>query len=76
MLSKALQNITREATNWPVEDQVELADYARVIEARRSRRYRVSDVERAAIFEASTQADRGDFVSDLALRADRFRSRL
>ncbi len=76
MLSKALQSITENVGAWPMEDQVELADYARVISARRSGRYAVSDVERAAIFEATTEADRDEFVSSLTLKAARLRHRL
>ena len=59
-LSKELQR----AGNWPAEDQRELADYARVIEARRSGLYRLSADERAAIREGLAQADRGEFVPD------------
>ena len=76
MLSKALQTITETVGEWPLEDQVELADYARIISARRSGQYQVTDVERAAIFEATSQADRGDFVSNFALKAARLRHRL
>jgi len=76
MRSKALQNITKAVGNWPLEDQVELADYARVIEARRTGRYAVSDVERAAIFEGISQANHGKFVSDVALKARSVRHRL
>ena len=45
---------------WPEEDQVELAEVAREIEARRTGVYTLSDSERAAIAEAR----RGDFASD------------
>lgn len=73
MISKALQDIAGEVGEWPIDDQVELADYARVIAARRSGRYAVNDVERAAIFEATSQADRGEFVSNFVWKARRFR---
>lgn len=76
MLSKALQKITETVEEWPLEDQVELADYARIIAARRSGRYQVTDVERAALFEATSQADRGDFISHFALKTERLRHRL
>ena len=45
---------------WPVEDQEELAELAREIEARRSGVYELSDAERAAIRDAR----RGAFASD------------
>lgn len=76
MISKALQNIADTVGEWPLEDQVELADYAGIIAARRSGRYNVTDVERAALFEATSQADRGEFVSNFAMKAARLRHRL
>lgn len=51
------------------EDQEELADHARVIEARRSGVYRVGAAERAAINEATAQADRGDFADEETVAA-------
>jgi predicted transcriptional regulator len=50
--------------HWPIEDQRELADYARVIEARRTGLYRLSNEERRAVEEGLAEADRGEFVSD------------
>ena len=55
--------------NWPPEDQEELADYARVIEARRTGLYRLDDDERRAIREGLAEADRGEFVSDAEVAA-------
>ncbi len=76
MISRALQDIAGEVGEWPIDDQIELADYARVIAARRSGLYTVNDVERPAIFEATSQADCGDFVSSFAWKARWFRHRL
>jgi predicted transcriptional regulator len=58
--SELLERVRR----WPAEDQQELADYARVIEARRTGLYRLSDEERQAVREGLAEADRGEFVSD------------
>jgi hypothetical protein len=41
-----------------------LADYARVIEARRTGIYRIGPDERTAIDQGIAQADRGEFVAD------------
>lgn len=48
----------------PEEDQEELAEYAREIEARRTGVYTMSDDERAAVRRGLAQADRGGFVPD------------
>lgn len=72
MTTKTLRHLIEDAVTWPDEDQRELADYARAIQARRTGRYFVSDAERAALTEALDQADRGDFVSEAAVSvADR-----
>jgi hypothetical protein len=49
---------------WPQEDQQELMEIVREIEARRSGLYVMSDEENAAVAEGLDQAKRGDFVSD------------
>jgi hypothetical protein len=60
------------ARSWPEEDQQELAEYAREIEARRTGVYVMSDEERAAVRRRLAEADRGDFVSDdLVAEADK-----
>jgi hypothetical protein len=75
MTVNILDRIIRNAGAWPPEDQAELADYARVIEARRTGVYNVSDEERAAIAQGLAEADRGDFADDdaLAKLSKRFR---
>jgi predicted transcriptional regulator len=50
--------------SWPIEDQEELAEVAREIEARRTGVYRLSDQERAAVRAGLEEARRGDFASD------------
>jgi hypothetical protein len=61
---KALEDVIKKAEHWPREDQEELAEYAREIEARRTGTYVMSDAERAAVREGLAQADRGEFVAD------------
>lgn len=59
-----LKSILDDAENWTAEDREELADYARIIEARRAGLYRVTESEREALSEALGQAERGEFASD------------
>ena len=64
MTTKSLKDVLEHAATWPVEDQNELAEYAREIEARRTGLYIMSDDERAAVGKGLAEADRGEFVAD------------
>ena len=64
MKTKVLKEVLEHAATWPVEDQNELAEYAREIEARRTGVYAMSDEERAAVSRGLAEADRGEFVAD------------
>ena len=64
-----LSEMFTKAAAWPDDDQRELADFARAIEARRTGLYRVTKVEREAIEVGMAEANRGDFVSDALLAA-------
>lgn len=71
-MNKILQDVFEHAANWPLEDQEELAEYAREIEARRTGIYTMSDDERAAVRIGLAEADRGEFVpDDLVAKADK-----
>lgn len=59
-MNSAVKDILKKVAGWPEEDQQELAELAREIEARRAGVYVLSDAERAAIAEAQ----RGAFASD------------
>lgn len=59
-MNSAVQDILKKVAGWPEEDQQELAELAREIEARRTGVYVLSEAERAAIAEAR----RGAFASD------------
>jgi predicted transcriptional regulator len=63
-MMKTLRDILAHAETWPREDQDELAEYAREIEARRTGVYKMSDDERAAVNRGLAEADQGNFVSD------------
>ena len=72
-----MRNMTKEQINavlesvrsWPQQDQEELVELAREIEARRSGVYVMSDEERAAVQEGLDQARRGEFVPDDEMNA-------
>jgi len=59
-MSPAVKTILERVASWPAEDQAELSEIAREIEARRTGVYRLSDDERAAIGAAR----RGPLASD------------
>ena len=59
-MSAAVKQILAHVASWPEEDQEELAEVAREIEARRTGVYVLSDDERTAIAEAR----RGKLVSE------------
>jgi hypothetical protein len=59
-MSPAAKEILDKVAHWPEEDQEELAELARDIEARRTGIYVLNDEERAVIAESR----RGAFASD------------
>ena len=63
-MNKILKEVIEHAETWLQEDQEELAEYAREIEARRTGVYTMSDDERAAVRKGLAEADRGEFVPD------------
>lgn len=69
MATNMLKSLLLQTAKWPDEDQLELADYARVIAARRTGLYRVTNAERASLAEAMIQADHGEFVSEAFVSA-------
>ena len=71
-MNRLLKEVIEHAETWPQEDQEELAEYAREIEARRTGIYTMSDAERAAVGNGLAEADRGEFVSEeLIAEADK-----
>lgn len=72
----ALKDIIRQAQSWPQEDQDELAEYAREIQARRTGLYVMTDNERTAVLKGLAEADRGEFVpDDVVAEADKRHAR-
>jgi hypothetical protein len=68
-MSVTAKRLLDRLSSWPAEDIQELEDYARVIEARRTGVYVMSDDEREAVMRGLEQARRGEFVSDEEVEA-------
>ena len=64
MTKEQINAVLEAVRSWPQEDQEELAEIAREIEARRAGVHVMSEDERAAVCEGLAQVDRGEFVSD------------
>ena len=63
-MTKEQSSVLNRVSSWPQEDQEELVELAREIEARRTGIYVMNDEERAAVREGLEQAMRGEFVPD------------
>jgi len=71
-MTPSTKTLLEQVASWPQQDQDELAEYAREIEARRTGVYVVSDAEWADLQEGIAQADWGEFVSDeVVAKADK-----
>ena len=64
MTKEQINTILNRVRSWPLEDQEELVELVREIEARRTGIYVMNDEERAAVREGLEQAARGEFVPD------------
>jgi hypothetical protein len=68
-MSQNAREILERVNSWPPDDQEELAEMAREIEARRARIYKVTAEEEAAIREGLAELERGQWSSEDAMRA-------
>jgi len=68
-MSPSARKILEQVESWPEEDQEELAEYAREIEARRSGVYRLSEDESAALAQSAEDVRAGRFASDEQIAA-------
>ena len=68
-MSPKVKEILQHVASWPEEDQDELAEYAREIEARRTGVYHATPEELQAIDEALGQVARGEVVSKTEVEA-------
>jgi predicted transcriptional regulator len=64
MTKDQINAVLENVRSWPQQDQEELVEIAREIEARRTGIYFMNDEERAAVREGLDQARRGEFVPD------------
>ena len=64
MTKEQIAAVLESVRSWPAEDQEELIELAREIQARRTGVYVMTDEERAAVREGLEQARRGEFVPD------------
>ena len=70
-MTPTTKTLLEQVASWPQQDQDELAEYAREIEARRTGIYLLSDEEWAKLQEGIAQADRREFVlDDVIVKAD------
>jgi site-specific DNA-adenine methylase len=63
-MSPTAKTILEKVASWPEEDQEELAEVAREIEARRTGFYILSDGEQTAVDEGLQQLRRGQFAPE------------
>ena len=68
-MTPTTKKLLEQVESWPQEDQEELAEYAREIEARRTGAYRATLQELEAIDEATAELDRGEVATDADVRA-------
>ncbi len=68
-MAQSVKELLRRVETWPKEDQEELAEIARDIEARRSGEYHPTSEELAAIDEVLGQMARGEIVSNEEIEA-------
>jgi hypothetical protein len=68
-MSPKIKEILDHVPSWPTEDQEELAEVAREIEARRSGVYVLDKDEEAAIREGLAQLDRGETLTEAEMRS-------
>jgi len=64
MTKEQIAAVLESVRSWPQEDQEELAELARVIEARRKGVYPLSDAEREGIERGLEAMHQGKFASD------------
>ena len=63
------KRLLEQVESWPIEDQEELVQYAREIEARRTGVYRLSDAEHEGIERGLEAMREGRFASDERIAA-------
>lgn len=70
-MSPSTKRLLEQVESWPLEDQEELAEYARAIQARRTGHYQATPEELAAIDEAERSGVATDDEVEAAFRTFR-----
>jgi predicted transcriptional regulator len=68
-MNQLTKEILKRVETWPEQDQEELAELAREIEAKRTGVYELSEQEAEAIRQALAQLDRGEWVDEEEMNA-------
>ena len=63
-MTTTTKKLLEQVASWPQEDQEELAEYARQIEARRTGVYPLSEAERQGVERGLAAMREGKFASD------------
>ena len=64
MTKEQINAVLESVRSWPQDDQEELAEYAREIEARRAGMYRLSEAEREGVERGLKAMREGNFASE------------
>jgi hypothetical protein len=64
IMTAQVKRLLEEIETWPLEDQEELAEYAREIRGRRTGVYKLSEEERAGIERGLADMRAGRFATD------------
>jgi predicted transcriptional regulator len=68
-MNAVTKRLLEQVESWPQEDQEELAEVVREIEARRTGIYALDPEEEAAIREGIAELDRGEWVGEDEMRS-------
>ena len=68
-MTAQVRQLLEEIETWPLEDQEELAEYAREIRGRRTGVYKLSEEERAGIERGLADMRAGRFATDEQIAA-------
>jgi hypothetical protein len=69
IMTAQVKRLLEEIETWPLEDQEELAEYAREIRGRRTGVYKLSEEERAGIERGLADMRAGRFATDEQIAA-------
>ena len=75
-MAQSTKDILRRVETWPAEDQLELAEIAHEIEARRAGVYMLTDDERVAVERGLAEMQAGKFADEQQIAAIYRKARL